>query len=98
MTKPVRVTCASKDVDAGTIAAVGGVDVDGRRWKLDASEAASGINDGRWTLYVEYRDERLALETGAGLDEPLLRVPGPDGENLLLQLPECPVMGWPKLR
>ena len=71
---------------------VGGVDPDGKRWKLTVSEAIQGIEADKWRFYVSVKGKRVQvviavspfgsqyLKSEKDVDEP----------NNLLNLPECP--------
>ena len=95
MASSVRISCINKTdhTDAhGRMASVGGVNRDGKRWKLTEANAIAGIERGEWAFYVDGPDGRsVAVIVAARLGRKYLKTVA-DGEqpNNLLSLPECP--------
>ena len=92
-TRQVRCICKNDRFDpSDRITHIGGVHLNGKRWKLTQQEAIRGIETGKSRFYVNVAGERdwlvvafsisgnLYLKTGNDKDEP----------NSLLILPECP--------
>jgi hypothetical protein len=92
----VRIQCINKTDRPNPherIRAIGGVNGDGSRWKLNEDEAIAGIKSQRWQFYVErpagHRINVVVARSAAGRE--YLKTEA-DGEtpNNLLALPECP--------
>ena len=92
-TRQIRCVCRDYRYNPiDRITHIGGVHLDGKRWKLTQQEAIQGIESGRYRLYVNFAGERnwlvvafsmfgnLYLKTENDKDEP----------HSLLILPECP--------
>lgn len=71
---------------------VGGVNPDGRRWKLAQEEAIQGIESGRYSFYVEAYGRRVSVtvRTSRFGNKYLTTEADGSGPNNLLSLPECP--------
>src|SRR5260370_2770328 len=95
MAEPVRVSCINR---SGRTAAleriqnIGGVDPDGKRWKVSESQAIQGIKDGRWAFYTEPRPGHVTrVNIARRLGREYLKA-DTDSEHPdnPLALPECP--------
>lgn len=70
---------------------VGGVNPDGKRWKLSLSEAIAGIESGKWTFYTIGGGKSVKVVIATHNGHKYLKTEA-DGvhPNNLLALPECP--------
>ena len=75
------------------IRAIGGVNPDGTRWKLNESDAIAGIEAGKYSFYVErplgHRVRVIVARTVLGYKYLKTEADGEQPNNLLA-LPECP--------
>ena len=75
------------------IRAIGGRNSGGGRWKLSQPDAIAGIENGRWSFYVErppgHRVAVIVARTPQGHKYLKTEADGEQPDNLLA-LPECP--------
>jgi len=71
---------------------VGGVNPDGRHWRLTDDQAIQGIKDDRWSFYVSVngRTVDVIIATSQYGSEYLKTTADGVEPNNLLSLPECP--------
>jgi hypothetical protein len=95
MADRVRVECINKTNRTDPherISHIGGPNPNGSRWKLAEADAIAGIEDGRWSFYVERpQGDRVEVIVASRLGRKYLKTTA-DGDmpNNLLSLPECP--------
>jgi len=92
----VRITCINKTDRTSAwerIKSIGGVNPDGKRWKLTLNEAIGGIENKTYAFYVERpagdRVNVVVAKSAAGNNYLKTTADG-DQPNNLLSLPECP--------
>jgi hypothetical protein len=95
MAETRQILCISKNVRYNPndrITHVGGVDPDGKRWKLAQLEAIQGIEAGKWRFYVNVKGNRVWVVIAVSRFESQYLKTENDGDepNNLLNLPECP--------
>lgn len=71
---------------------IGGLNSDGKRWRLTLAEAIAGIKEGKWSFYVSKNGHTVSVvvaKSAAG-HEYLKTTADGEQPNNLLSLPECP--------
>jgi len=92
----VRIQCVNKSDRTNPherIRNVGGVNSDGTRWKLSESEAIRGIDQDKWSFYVERpigHRVRVIIAVSPFGNRYLKTEADGEHPNNLLALPECP--------
>ena len=74
------------------IRSIGGVNPDGKRWKLSQEDGIAGIESKKWRFYVSVDGDSVwvvVAESHHG-NKYLKTEPDGDQPNNLLSLPECP--------
>ncbi len=94
MAADVRVSCINKRQHQNPherIQNIGGINPDGRRWKITEQEAINGIKAGTWRFYVNVQNKGVWVIIAIHLGREYLKTEA-DGvtPNNLLSLPECP--------
>jgi hypothetical protein len=94
MAADVRIQCINKrdrQSPHERISHVGGVGVDGKRWKLTEDQAITGTKDGTYSFYVNVDNRRVDVIVAIHEGRQYLKTKA-DGviPNNLLSLPECP--------
>ena len=92
----IRIRCINKTDRSSAwerIRNVGGINPDGKSWKLTTEAAISGIESKQYSFYVERpagdRVQVIVSKSAAG-NKYLKTVSDGDQPNNLLSLPECP--------
>lgn len=91
----VQIRCTQKTTQqnaSGRIAAVGGVNSDGKRWKITTREAISQIENGKYAFFVEKPNRRVDIviaRTATG-EKYLKSTTDKEQPDDLLSLPNCP--------
>ena len=94
MTLDVRVKCINRTDRTNPherIENIGGLNPDGKRWRLTEDEAIAGMKSGKWTFHTLVNGRRATVRIGRHSGREYLTTE-PDGQqpNNLLSLPECP--------
>lgn len=95
MAARVRIQCINKSDRTNPherITHVGGINDDGKRWKLTEDEAIAGMESGKWSFYVTVNGKTVdVIIATSRFGHKYLKTTA-DGEqpNNLLSLPECP--------
>ena len=95
MATRVRIQCINKNPRNDPyrhITHVGGVNSDGKRWKLTEEEAIQGIKDDKWDFYVSEQGRTIDViiaVSASGREYLKTKADGVRPDNLL-SLPECP--------
>lgn len=94
MTTTAQVKCINKrdrQDPHERIKNIGGTNSDGSRWKMTEENAIDGIESGKYSFFVEVRDDRVQVIVASRNGRKYLKTEN-DGEtpNNLLSLPECP--------
>ena len=95
MATRVRVSCINKSDRSNhyeRIKNIGGVNNDGRRWKLSETEAIANIKNGKYTFYVHEggRTVDVIIAKSKYGHEYLKTTADGESPDNLLSLPECP--------
>ena len=93
--KDHEITCALKTDGTQVherIRLIGGIDADGKRWKLSQGEAIMAIQDGRASFHVKAGGKAVlvVVQTSAWGVKYLKTTADSEQPNTLLNLPECP--------
>ncbi len=96
MAQAIQIRCINKSDRYNPherIRSVGGTNADGTRWKLSEADAITGIEQGRYSFYVERPvGDRVGVIIARSAQGNKYLKTQADGEhpNNLLSLPECP--------
>jgi hypothetical protein len=95
MAQSVEIKCVNKTNRSSIhekIENVGGVNLDGSRWKISQENAIAGIKSGKWAFYVTRSGRSVNVIVATSVyGNPYLKTESDTTEvNNLLSLPECP--------
>jgi hypothetical protein len=95
MAESRQILCISKNVRYNPndrITHIGGVDPDGKRWKLTQPEAIQGVETGKWRFYVRVEGIRAWVVVAVSrFGSQYLKAENDEDEPInLLRLPDCP--------
>ncbi len=94
MTIEIQITCVSKNDNQNPherIRSIGGLNIDGSRWKISQDGAIEGIKAGKWKFSTTGggKLERVVIAVHNGREYLKTESDGVHPDNLLA-LPECP--------
>jgi hypothetical protein len=95
MASSVQITCINKSDRFNPyerIISIGGINPDGKNWKLTQQEAIEGIENGKWNFYVSVGGKSVWVIVATSAQGNKYLKTENDGEqpNNLLSLKECP--------
>ncbi len=95
MTARVQIKCINKSDRTNPherIISVGGVNPNGKRWKLSQEKAIRGIEDGSYDFYVSVDGKSVGVVVAISQhgNKYIKTKADGEGQNNLLSLPECP--------
>jgi hypothetical protein len=95
MLQEIEIMCINKTDRSSAhdrIKSIGGVNPDGKPWKLTVAEAIAGIEAGKWQFYVKQGGLKVWVIIFVTREAHKYLKTENDGEqpNNLLSLPECP--------
>lgn len=89
-----QVRCINKDDRKDPyerITHIGGVNDDGKNWKITQRQAIDGIKEGKWSFYVQKNGQRVNVVVAVSrFGNEYIKTEADGAEpNNLLSLPEC---------